>query len=106
VALTGTETARRSKAGNCHISGYDGSLMLDCWGGRYAEAKYLFAVPASARRLDWNVRGEVWCCDTGRLLRTGQRLDARRYAVRVRVTNWRAYEVHRVSLTYTYDRRR
>ena len=103
---TGTQTDRRSKTANCYFSGYSGSLRLDCWGGRYAQAKYFFRTPASARKFDWKVRGDVWCCDTGRLTRSGQRMSARRYAVTVRVTNWRAYEVHRVLLTYTYDRRR
>ena len=103
---SGTQTDRRSKSADCYFSGYSGSLRLDCWGGRHAQATYFFRTPASARKLDWKVRGDVWCCDLGRLTRSGERVSARRYAVTVRVTNWRAYEVHRVSLTYTYDRRR
>jgi hypothetical protein len=106
VSSRGTQTDHRSTAGNCYMDGYSGSLRLDCWGGRHAEATYSFRLPVGARKFDWTIRGEVWCCNTGQLVRSGRLVSARRYAVNVRVTNWRAYEVHRVSLTYTYDRRR
>lgn len=106
VTVKGTQTSRRSKAGSCFIDGYAGSLRLDCWGGHHAEATYAFALPENARKFSWRVRGENWCCDIGRLTRTGRQVAERRYAVTVRVTQWRAYEIHRVSLTYTYDRRR
>ena len=85
------------------------TTTLDCWGGRYAIARYNFGVPASAFSFRWTVRGTPTgadlCCD-GRITRTGHRIKPRLFQVRVRVTGWRAYEIRGVSLTYTYKVRR
>lgn len=116
---TGTQTIRRTKTldgwygssdvtrGNCTASEtwYPHGNFLDCWGGNYAQASYRFPVPANAVVTDWWAYGSRSCCDTGRVIRTGERVAPRAFRVRVRVTNWAAFTVTKAGITYRYTRR-
>lgn len=109
ITKKGTQTSKRIVRGNCFTSGYSGELRLDCWGSSNrdsAEARYAFKFPANAQNLRYTVRGEVGCCDTGTLTRSARRTSQTSAYVFARVTFFRAYTVHRVSLTYKYERRR
>jgi hypothetical protein len=106
-AVKGSRTSSAGHRGNCFVnrSAYFGETRLDCWGGAYAQATYRFAIPAQATNVRWRVRGEIGCCDRGRIIRAGTRLSPRSYRVSVRVTSWRAFTVGRVSVSYTYRER-
>ena len=100
---TGVDTSARTRTHSCYIDRDWGTshLSLDCWGGRQAVARYGFTLPRDARNLTWGMRGERGCCSDGRVIKTGTRPSATHYDVRVKVTNWAAYTVHRASITYT-----
>jgi hypothetical protein len=51
------------------------------------------------------VRGETGCCTEGRITRTGSPDQRHRFRVTVKVTNWRAYFIHKVAITCTYRTR-
>lgn len=102
----GTWTSSRSTAGNCFIHGYAGSLRLDCWAGHHAQATWTFRVPESADGFRLSFRGDVGCCEDGQLLRTGRLVRPGAYRATVRVTNWRAFTVDDVLLSYRYEKRR
>lgn len=89
---------------------YSYTTNLDCWGGRYARARYSFTLPAAAYSVRWSVRGTTTgadlCCD-GRITKSGVRSrDKKKFTVTAQVTRWRAYEVRNVSVSYTVRARR
>jgi hypothetical protein len=102
VHRRGTETASRSKAGACHFFGFSGTLSLDCWGGKYARAVYAFHIPASAHHFSWTYNGHRRCCSPGTVSWVSARTGARMYKIGITVTNWRAFDLRRVSLTYRH----
>jgi len=104
----GSNTSARSRTSGCYINAYyyDGTLNLDCWGGRQATARYGFALPSNARNIVWAVGGQRGCCNNGRVIKTGTRTNATHYNVQVRVTNWASYEIRRANVTYTSAVRR
>lgn len=106
-SVGGHRTSSTSHRGNCYTnrSSYFSEIDLDCWGGVYAQATYRFAIPRNATNVTWRVRGEVNCCDGGKIIRTGTRLAPRSYRVMVKVTNWRSFTVSRVSVSYAYRER-
>jgi hypothetical protein len=103
---TGVQTSARSHSTSCYTYRLSfGSLKLDCWGGREAVARYGFSLPNTARNVTWSVAGERGCCWNGTVRRTAWR-TGNHVDVRVRVTNWAAYTVDRVRVTYTTAVRR
>ena len=95
------------KRGNCFIrrSSYPHGNELDCWGGAYAQATYRVRVPADARITGWFAGGQRGCCDIGRVIKTGKRVSPGVFQVRVRVTDWSAFTVTRVGVSYWYRKR-
>jgi hypothetical protein len=97
----GTNTSSRSKSGSCYFRGdsWTGWLTLDCWGGSYARARYRFSLPDDARNITRTIRGSTGCCaftnSTVRRSWSGNRAT-------VTVTNWRAYTIKRVKITYDH----
>lgn len=111
VTRTTTQTKRgvstsQQYALGCDIREDDPWLTLDCWNGKYADAIYRFALPRDAWAVDWKVRGTMLCCDRGKFIRTGTRVDKRTYRVHVGVTDWRAYAIRSVAVTYKHKVRR
>lgn len=96
---------------SCYVTqdSYNLITSLDCWGGRYAMANYNFRVPASAFNVHWSARGTApvsdICCD-GRITRTGKRLSSTLFQIRAQVSGWRAFDVDRAAISYTYKVRR
>lgn len=96
-----------STKGKCYISrdGYYGTALLDCWGGRYAQMTYTFAIPSHARNIRFGVGGDWssadFCCN-GRLSKVGKRISSTRYRVTVKVNGWRAYYIDRVTIKYDH----
>lgn len=99
-SLRGAATSDRSKSGNCRNYVIGRELTLDCWAGNYAQATYAWKIPTNAKNLRFKVYGEHNCCDDGRTTMTGKRVKANRYAVNVRVTNWRSYTIRWVEVSY------
>lgn len=97
----GANTSARSHRGNCYLDNFFGSLDIDCWGGREGVARYGFTLPRNARNVTWGMSGTRGCCSNGRVIKTGKRPSATHFDVRVKVTNWAAYEVDRARVTYT-----
>lgn len=98
TARTGTRTSSRVTNGNCFISGYDGVLKLDCWGGAYALAKYRIRIPSNAFQVTRSIRtssSSADICCHGKISK-----GWRGNVARVRVTGWRAVEVVRVRVSY------
>lgn len=87
---------------------YNRLSTLDCWGGRFAQVSYFWTIPSNAFNLAWNVNGARssadFCCQ-GSITRNGTRLASTRYRVQAKVTGWRAYDVYRVALTYSFRKR-
>lgn len=109
VERSGSQTTRRLRHGDCYYTASPGELSIDCVGssnGDHAEARYGFRLPSSARNIVWQVRGRVGCCATGYLERGFRRTSATRGYVYVRLSNYRAYDVRRVIVTYDYQRQR
>lgn len=108
----GSNYSSARTSGACQISaGWDdASEELDCWGGHYATTKYRFGVPAHASNVKWHVSGgpasDDICC-TGSIKKTGTWVGPshRQVLIQVKVTGWRAYDVDRAYITYTYQRR-
>jgi hypothetical protein len=97
----GVDTSRRANRGSCHFSSLSGDLTLDCWGGRYALAKYTFGLPGDARDVHHSDRGSVGCCNFGgKISRSWNTTRNGNLAYLVRVTGWRAYTVRRVRVSY------
>lgn len=94
--------SRDQTRGNCYAWEVPDGNDLDCWGGRYAQATYRFALPSNARNISWGVRGYTECCDRGRITKTGKRTSATSFQVQVRVTYWRSFVVRSTWITYTY----
>jgi hypothetical protein len=98
IVRHGTNTSSRSTGGSCYISGYNGVLTLDCWGGRYASATYRFAVPNNAFNIRRSSRVRLsnadFCCH-GKISKvwTGNKFS-------VVVTGWRAADVYSARVTY------
>jgi hypothetical protein len=107
LSRNGKQTSSRSRSSSCYVDPYyDGSLSLDCWGGKYAQATWAFRVPRNATNLQLRFRGEEGCCGNGRITRTGTRVNATTYRALFKVTGWRAYTVESVHLTYKHRVRR
>lgn len=106
IERRGTRTTSRARADGCYIDGYSGELTLDCWGGRYARAVYVYRVPRTAFGFRRQIYGEVNCCDDGRITRVGQRTGPRTYRTTITVTDWRSYTVEWADLRYKYTVRR
>jgi len=103
-----SSTATRGSCYATRDSDY-GTTALDCWGGRYAMARYNFRVPASAFGVTWRSTGhlaEADICCTGKVSRTGTRVSSRVFQVRVTATGWRAFDVTGASMSYSYKVRR
>jgi hypothetical protein len=69
--------------------------------------RYRFRIPARATNVRYRVHGRSAPGDTsiGRITHTGNRPKPRLAVVKLRVTGWRAYEVSKVVLTYTFSAR-
>ncbi|MGH3345537.1 MAG: FlgD immunoglobulin-like domain containing protein [Nocardioides sp.] len=101
----GNQASSFTTRGNCYASrdSYDQVASLDCWGGRYAKAKYRFVIPAKA----FDVRGTVdlrqnaldICCQ-GRITKGWSRPSNRSVALWAQVTGWRATDVDYVRVVY------
>ncbi len=91
--------------GDCYArrDSYYQTAILDCWGGRFAQAAYRIAIPAAA----FDVRGVVdlmssdldYCC-RGRITKGWSRPSKTSVTFWARVTNWRATEVNFVRVVY------
>jgi hypothetical protein len=104
----GREYSSAASRGSCFISHDVFSSVsedLDCWGGKYAIAKYRFTIPATAKNLSWDAQGhkdsDDICC-RGVITKSGKRLDAKHFLVTVKVTGWRAYVVKYADVYYKY----
>lgn len=99
----------RSHTRGCQITraGFISEVWLDCWGGRHARVGYGFYLPyeLGMRGLSWWVRGTTGCCNPGRVIKSGKRTRPHRLWISVKVTNWRAFDVHRVGYKYWAKRR-
>ena len=85
-----------------------GTTSLDCWGGRFARASYTFRLPAAAYSLRYALSGQRSAgdiCCFGRISRAGSRVSKTAFRVTATVTGWRAYDVRRVAVSYTYRHR-
>jgi hypothetical protein len=102
ASFDGRETTDRARSRSCYFRSLFGELTLDCWGGRFAEVTYAFRVPRTATHVSWRVRGEVNCCDDGRITKDARRVSDRRVVISVRVTNWRSYTARRASIEYDW----
>lgn len=104
--------ANYATRGRCYVeqayADDDYSVTLDCWGGRYAQATYVFAIPSNATNIRWAVRsylsGADLCC-RGSVSKSGARVSSTRYHIRAKVTGLRAMTVERVAVTYSYRTR-
>ncbi len=100
----------RSASSGCSAtrSGYDSTVELDCWGGRYARAKYRFTVPATTFDSSVTVAGykpdSDICCD-GKITKVSSQPDKTTLVVTVQVSGWRAYVVKSVSASWSYKKR-
>lgn len=96
-----------SASGTCYVT-RDGSARttsLDCWGGRYARASYSFRLPAAAYAVRYSLSGarsSADLCCYGRISRAGSRVSKTGYRVTATVTGWRAFDVRRVAVSYSY----
>ena len=96
-----------SASGSCFVTrdSSDRTTSLDCWGGRYARASYGFRLPAAAYAVRYSLSGvrsaADICCD-GRISRAGSRVSRTAYRVTATVTGWRAFDVRRVAVSYSY----
>jgi hypothetical protein len=105
-SVRGSEFDTKRTRGNCRVSRMSGEATLDCWGGRFATVGYDFYVQydLDIKNFRWHVSGSSGCCDRGVVRKTGVRhrhdLD-----IDVRVTNWRSYDVSRVSFSWSAKNR-
>ena len=91
--------------GNCYINFdwfQDGDIFLDCWGGRFAGATWVFRVPPTAFNITKSVRGTVMCCAPGGWASAGERRNARTYVVAAGVSGWRSWQIRSVAIRYAY----
>ncbi len=107
VKKDGWYDSHDTTSGNCYTMQhyYPHGIDLDCWGGAYAQASYFWKLPANAKVQSWWVKGEVQCCDSGKLIKTGARLSPTKFRVQVKVTYWRSYVVKAAYLRYSFTRR-
>jgi hypothetical protein len=111
-AVRGTAVKRgywwthQGHSSGCYVNDYeyDYTTQLDCWAGKYAWVSYRFRIPASARKLHWSVTGRRGCCSEGSLTKSGSP-GPRSFTVTVKATGWKSYTIHRVAVSYTYNRR-
>jgi flagellar hook assembly protein FlgD len=107
VIKAGVSTSSTDKTNDCYVERYlRPELQLDCWGGAYAEATYLFKIPRNAFDVRWGVSGYQGCCDEGTITKTATRVKPHLVRVHVKVTNWRQYTVRRVGVFYKHEVRR
>ena len=104
------DRGRAATRGSCYVhwSTYDGTATPDCWGGTYAQVTYRFKLPKSARSIRWRARGErtsLDSCCRGTITKSGTRLGRRTFLVRVKVTQWRAWQVNAATVKYKYTKR-
>ena len=109
VARAGNSSAS-AVSGPCHVSRSVSRHMtsLDCWGGRYARASYTFRVPAGAYAVSYSLSGQHSAADIccyGRISRAGGRVSKTAFRVTATVTGWRAYDVRRAAVSYSYRHR-
>lgn len=107
-ARLGRDTTSSYAGRSCYVDRnhwHSGDIFLDCWGGTSAGATYRFSMPASAFNIDWVVRGDSYCCTSGHIAKSGVRTSATAFRMGVQVTDWRAYAVNRVEVTYSYRKR-
>ena len=94
--------------GNCRIE-FDyfefGDIFLDCWGGSFAGASWVFRVPPNAYNIRKAVRGSVMCCAPGDWASIGVRRNARTYVVAAGVSGWRSWQIRSVRISYAYKQR-
>jgi subtilisin family serine protease len=100
VTKLGVQTTTRSRRGKCYFRRNGGRLKLECWGGKFSQVTYRFTLPQGATLLRVWSHGSVGCCRPGNVTRKWSHKGAR-YTYRVRVTNWRAYEVRDVKFRYS-----
>ena len=94
--------------GNCYVAFdyfQDGDIFLDCWGGTFAGASWVFRVPATTFRISKSIRGTVMCCAPGDWASVGVRRNARTYVVAAGVSGWRAWQIRSVAISYAYRQR-
>ncbi|HXV33880.1 MAG TPA: hypothetical protein VD769_07705 [Gaiellaceae bacterium] len=80
----------------------DGDIFLDCWGGEYAIATWVFRVPAKAFKITKTIGGTVRCCAPGEVASVGVRRNARTFVVAAGVSGFRAWEIRWVRIRYSY----
>ena len=101
------EVSSVATRGTCYAtrSSYEALTNLDCWGGSYAIAAYTFRVPTGTYAVRYSVSGGYAdsdiCCD-GRMTRSLTRVTPTAYRVKVRVNGWRAYDIYRVAVSYSW----
>jgi FlgD Ig-like domain len=106
----GNNYSSRATSGSCYvvIDNYFNTAQPDCFGGNYALVRYRFAIPSSAYNFSWSVRGgpagDDLCCH-GTISKLGTRTSSKSYVVTVNVTGYRAYEVERARVSYSYKKR-
>jgi hypothetical protein len=91
--------------GNCFVEFdwfQEGDIFLDCWGGAFAGATWVFRVPATTFRVSKSVRGTVMCCSPGDWASVGVRRNARTYVVAAAVSGWRSWQIRSVAISYAY----
>lgn len=101
----GNRASSLATRGSCYATrdSYERVASLDCWGGRYARARYRFAIPAAAfgvrATIDLRHTSADLCC-RGRITKGWERTSQRTVTMWAKVTKWRATEVDFVRVTY------
>jgi FlgD Ig-like domain len=96
------------RRGNCYVQFdwfEDGDIFLDCWGGTFAGASWVFRVPSTTFRISKSIRGTVMCCAPGDWASIGVRRNARTYVVAAGVSGWRSWQIRSVRISYAYRQR-
>lgn len=103
ITKRGNHESSRGKSGNCHINqySYSNELVLDCWGGNYALARYGFHIRPNAFDIRWGERGTVHCCSPGHIYRNAAR-NGNLVRVTITATDWRQYVIKKVWVSYKY----
>jgi hypothetical protein len=83
----------RDKQGNCRIAKGYRSYLLDCWAGGYAEVTVSGYLPRNAKKVGFRINGERMCCEPGTVTIQTWRPNKRTVKGKVRVTDWRAYQL-------------
>lgn len=99
-----------SHSGPCYTT-HDtdaGLTDIDCWGGRFGRATYTFKVPSTTYSTTYAVtskRPSYDLCCQGKITNARVKASSTTYRVLVTATGWRAVDVYRVRLTYSYKAR-